>query len=343
KLITTNYESWNGIKVGMLNGNSRNQSFFDFANQNNFQFEAVYYENINDLTHALQTTEEVDAILTSNLRYITNEWIIAEFDPSPFYIMVQKGNTEFLNEINKVLDLLYSDEPWLNFLLDSEYYTPQSGNEIFYTTEEREYIEKMKDTTFTAILNPDRPPYSYFSNGEAKGIFADVAKEIIERTGLNIEILAPSSRAEYRQLISEGKVDIQFDARNNYTEAEAAGYRLTNSYFSPTISILRSKENNKFSTVALLEQADITKEYFEHFGEEYADVFYYDSLEDVINAVSSGKQDFTLLYSLVGEKAIHDNLRNNLVVEKIYKRNTDFSVAVNIQEGPLLYSIINKT
>ncbi|MGL4789933.1 MAG: substrate-binding periplasmic protein, partial [Anaerotignaceae bacterium] len=134
KLITNNYESWNGIKVGMLNGNSRNQSFFDWANQNNFQFKAVYYENINDLTHALQTTEEVDAILTSNLRYIANEWIIAEFDPSPFYIMVQKGNTEFLNEINKVLDLLYLDEPWLNFLLDSEYYTPQSGNEIFYTT-----------------------------------------------------------------------------------------------------------------------------------------------------------------------------------------------------------------
>ena len=96
------YENWNGIRVGMLHNNSRNDNFVKFASDHNFTYSIVYYDSLNDIENALAEGSEIDAIVTSNLRILHNEWILAQFDQSPFYIIVNKNNTELLNEINQI-------------------------------------------------------------------------------------------------------------------------------------------------------------------------------------------------------------------------------------------------
>jgi hypothetical protein len=51
-----------------------------------------------EMTAALQSASEIDAILSSNLRSIHNEWVLDTFAPSDFYVMVRRDDTELLAE-----------------------------------------------------------------------------------------------------------------------------------------------------------------------------------------------------------------------------------------------------
>ena len=86
--------------------------------------------------------------------------------------MVRKDRTELLDRINAAITQLDNNYPdWRNDLWN-KYYQADTGNQIAFTAEERKYINSLQnsDTTLTAIISPDRIPYSYFENGTAKGI-----------------------------------------------------------------------------------------------------------------------------------------------------------------------------
>ena len=51
-----------------------------------------------------------------------------------------------------------------------------------------------------ALMNPDEKPYSWFEDGEAKGIVPDIFRRTIEILGLDYEIVETSSRAHYEQV-----------------------------------------------------------------------------------------------------------------------------------------------
>ena len=114
------------------------------------------------MVKVLKTGGEIDAALTSNLRSIDDEWVLAQFASSPFYIMTRKGNRRLMAEVNEALEQLSNDEPGLLTMLMNKYYTPDCGEEIAFTVEERAYIEAMRGVKLTALINPDRAPFSSF-------------------------------------------------------------------------------------------------------------------------------------------------------------------------------------
>ena len=156
------YSNWNGIRVGLLQGNSRNDSFDQFAVRNGFWYRPVYFNSQDELTENL-ASGTIDAIVTSNLRQIKDEWLIAQFDPKPFYVIVKKGNTELLNEVNAALAQVAEIERNLDEELFGKYYSPDNGDQIAFTSEERAFIrECQKDgTVFNALFNPVLQPLSY--------------------------------------------------------------------------------------------------------------------------------------------------------------------------------------
>ncbi len=66
------------------------------------------------------------------------------------------------------------------------------------TAEERALLETMRQehVVVRALMNPDEKPYSWFEDGEAKGIVPDIFRRTIEILGLDYEIVETSSRAK---------------------------------------------------------------------------------------------------------------------------------------------------
>lgn len=95
------YATYNGIRVGLLKNSSRNEKLNKFAAEKGFSFTPVYYDTADEMTEALQNASSIDAILSSNLRSIQNEWILDTFAPSDFYVMVRRDDSGDFSHFSK--------------------------------------------------------------------------------------------------------------------------------------------------------------------------------------------------------------------------------------------------
>lgn len=313
-----------------------------FAREKGFSYTPVYFASTAELVAALQADRRIDAALSSNLRAVDHEWILAEFAPSPFYIMVRKDNKALLDEINRVLNLVFTDHPDLRTTLMNQYYMPESRDEIAYTAEERAYIAAMQNTTFTAFLNPDRTPLSYFSNGRVTGILGEIASKFIARTGLNIDIIELKSRDEYFSLLDSRQSDICLDFAHDFALGEEYGYRLTAPYCEAGISRLYLKNNPNRKVAGLTSNSYIVTEFKESIAHTYEQVLFFDTTKELVAAIESGDCDVGFFYTQVCEQLIANDIKNHLVSELVYGSNVNFCAAVNAEQDPLLFSIVSK-
>lgn len=339
---TDDYRNWDGIRVGMLKENSRNDSFAAFAAEHGFAYDPVYYDTLAEMVTQLKAGGIIDAIVTSNLRAIHDEWILAQFDTSAFYVMVRKGDTELLAQIDHALTSLYAAEPSLRIQLMNRYYSPDSGEEVPYNAEERIYIESMRGKTLTAILNPDRAPYSYMENGQPTGILYDIAMEIMARSQLGVEFKTFSSREEYLRCVEMGEYDIRLDAGTDYTKADQLNYRITLPYLQAPIARLYLRDTATFRTAALLRQGDISYTLRSYLSDKDIKPVYYSSVKEVTDAVMRGKVDAAYLYSSVAQFTALNEVTNRLVTQELAGYSSGFSVGVNAHLDPTLYAVINK-
>ncbi len=340
--LLKDYANWSGMRIGLLEGNSRNDDIAQFAAEKGFTYTPVYFNNTAELLAALRDGASIDAAVTSNLRAVENETILAKFAPSPFYIMVQKGNDALLAQINQTLELLYCDHADVQTELMEKYYTPRSGAEISFTAEERRFITEMQDTTFTAFINPDRVPLSYFENGQAVGIIGEIAAEIIRRSGLHIKIEELDSREEYLSRLGSEDVDICFDFMHDYSTAEKYGYHVTTPYIDAGISKLYLKSKARRQRAGLVKGSYIVAGLEETIQRGYDEVTYFDSTEELVGAIERGECDVGFFYTRVCERLVMNDARNRLVSELVYGSNVSFCVAIKTGADARLFSILDK-
>ena len=108
-IVDGNYSTYNGMRVALFNGSSEIKSFADFAGNKGFTYDPFYFDTTAEMEEALQSGN-VDAIAATSMRKTNNERIVDKFDSSEFYVIVKKGNTELLNEINYAIDQMNAVE-----------------------------------------------------------------------------------------------------------------------------------------------------------------------------------------------------------------------------------------
>ena len=197
-VVVQNYSTYNGLRVAMLSGNTRNADFEQFAQEKNFSYIPVYFRLVSEMEEALQAGQ-VDAIVSSSMRATSNERIIERFNSEDIYIIVKKGNQQLLDKINYAIDQLNAAEgDWKSELFD-RYYTSLGERNLEFTDEEKEIIRSYSaaGTPLRILCDPTRKPYSYLENGEMKGILPDYFRKLADYTGLPYQFVLCSTWDEY--------------------------------------------------------------------------------------------------------------------------------------------------
>ncbi|MDD2971923.1 MAG: transporter substrate-binding domain-containing protein [Lachnospiraceae bacterium] len=346
KIIPGDYETYEGVRVGLVEGSAHNENFQEYASEKGFSYEPVYYDDISDLLADLKSGENIDIAVTSNMRQVQDEVILDEFNAMEYYAIVKKGNTALLEEINQGIAQLNVYSPDWRTVLFQKYYQDINSKAISFSVDERAYLKELKDdnTVIKIAMNPELRPYSYFEEGVAKGIAPVIFKEIAGRLGIQYEILSSKDRWEYKEQLASGEADIDLTAYLDYSLAQRYNLKETDAYINSTIAMLTRRDSDTDKNTMVVAALRDPTEYM-GFNNDLIYPFHYkeyESTQDCIDAVKRGDADATFQYVYIAEQAATADYTNRLQYTIMPDFSFGLTIGVNDEKDHRLLSILNK-
>ena len=342
-IVEGKYSTYDGMRVALLRGNSRNDEFAEYARTKGFTYKSVYFDSAEEIAEALQNGT-VDAIVTSSLRKMNNERILEKFGSSDFYVIVKKGNTELLNKINYAIDQMNAAEgSWKTTLYNKNYETTDTKN-LEYTEEEKRIIAPYsKENPLHVLCDPTRYPYSYTENGEVKGILPDYFRKIADYAGLSYEFLVPATRDEYIAYQSnKDAVNISIDARldtDNYAETKEWG--LTAPYITMRMArVTRRDFDGKIHVVTTVNQTASTS--IEDVLAPGAEKLMCSTRQEMMEAVRDGKADAAFVYYYMAQAFVNSDTTGTMTYMPLEQPTFSYRMVVSSTENHALAGILTK-
>ena len=340
----SNYDTYDGMTVGLLTGSSQNQKFIDFAEEHDFSYSTKEYDDSDDLTNALQNGD-VDAIISSDLRKAENEKTLDVISEASFYAIVRKDDTELLNEINYAIEQMNMNEgDWKNTLF-YEYYGPTYSNELVFTEREKEYIRSVvsgeKDVTVTALGT--REPYSYVEDGELKGILPDYFDYVMALAGLPYEFVVTDNKEDYYNIASQNGVDVVIDRLMSNAINEESDYRGfdTDVYMTTGVArVIRQDFSGDIKKVAVSDSQSKSLIVKEFYGD--IDILTYPTREAAMQAVLDKEVDAAYVYAYAAQLFVNNDKTKSLYYSIANNMNIDFRMYIRDTTDHELISILNK-
>lgn len=338
------YSTYNGLRIGVIENSSINEKLKEFAKEKGFTYTEVDYLNAEDLNNDLQSEKNIDAVCTTDLRKTQNEWILDRFATADFYIMMRKSDTGLQAELNEAIAKMNLYSPGWQTKQKEKYYAADMGDAITFTAAEKNYIERLgkQKRVISVALNPDNYPYSYFENGTAQGIMADLIRAIARRTGIPVTIPEIKDRNAYIDTLSQRKADVIGDSAFDYYQAEKNRYRLTIPYLStPVTELRRSDFAGTARTMAVLQDGDEKVPTLQRQDTEMKQKCYA-STDACVQAVESGEVDVTYLYPYSAQKYLNTSKGAGLSATLMPDYSISFALGVSEDDDLLLLEILNK-
>ena len=228
---------------------------------------------------------EADVMLNSNLEYIPNMTVVAEFSPQTLYFA--SDNRQLLKELDDALSYINQANPMFVSQLYEKHFI-DTDQEL--TLEETRFIQQ-SEPYVVAVLD-GQAPYQYQDpdTGEYKGIAVDLLRRIAQDTGLEFTFLSVASWEDIPDLIRDGKIQIIAGMPYDFDFALERDLTVSRSYASAPYMLVSKTGFPGVGKGQLLALSEITT-YTE--GNYAGDVIHFRTMGDCIDAVRMGKADYT--------------------------------------------------
>ena len=343
KVIAGDYSTYNGLKIGLLRRHTYNDKFKAFAKEKGFTCKIRYYETPTELTNAL-IDGEVDALVNSYIGTPEDEQTVENFGQTPYYLMARKEDQALIDKLDAAIDEMSIETPNWRMDLYNKYYGVQE-DKVDLTEEEECLLSKLKKdkTVIKAVVNPDNAPYSWYEDGKNYGILVDLFKKTAKKLGINYEIIPISTRKEYKEALDSGEVDIWMDMDGTYEDEGDCKYRITDTYLTTSVSILRSRDaSQKIKKLVIVDDTISMREILSSIWSK-AEIDIVSDTQQCINEVASGQVDGALLMSYTAQKIARDDLQNRFRVDIVPGVSLGIKAGVNAKDDYHLYGIWEKT
>lgn len=342
-IVAGEYGSYDGMRVGMLLGNSRNDDLAEFAAENGFSYTPIYFELAEELEQALQSGE-VDAALTSSLRRTQDERVLDLFAAHDFYVMVRKDDMQLLRRLNYAINQLNAVEgDWKNDL-NNRYYAHLEDRELAFTAEEQALIQQYASGERTLVMSAshDRVPYSYVEDGQLKGIIIDYFDMLADYIGIPYELKVPVSREEYQQWRMDCVIDGTMDARiDSMSWVEDNSYCVSAPYTTMRLAVVTRRDfDGEIRRLAVATAQGL-------FGIEdnfapSAQRIDVASREEGMRAVLDGKADAVVVYLYTAQQFVNQDERGLLTYTLLEEPTYEYCVAFTPNVSHVLSGIFTK-
>lgn len=343
KVVSGDYSTYEGLRIGLLKRHTYNDKFIAFTEEKGFNCQIIYYDTPTDLNNAL-INDEVDALVNSYIRTPEDEKTIEDFGQTPYYFMARKEDQALLDKLDAAIDAMNIETPnWRTNLYNTYYGSPDSNTDL--TADELALLKQMQDDhiKIRAVMNPDGNPYSWYEDGEAHGIVADLFTATAKKLGLDYEIVPVSDNSEYEELLNSGSVDIWMDLNSYYEDEGEYKYKITAPYLTTSVSVVhRRGSSGKMKRIAIIGDNIATNEIISSVWPD-AEIVSLNSVYECSQQIIENKIDGALLMSYTAQKLARDDTLNRLTVDIVPGASMNLQMGVNSQDNYLFYGIWEKT
>ena len=146
----SDYEHYNGIKIACVAESYQESWLEGFAEKKGFVYEPYVKSSPSECFEALENGL-VDAVAIGSNYFDKNYKIVSRFGSSCFYAMTGQGNTELMNQLDDVMEMIYALKPDFQQDLKEKYYGNTSEHGGVFTREETAYIKENNDDILNEI------------------------------------------------------------------------------------------------------------------------------------------------------------------------------------------------
>ncbi|MDD3254157.1 MAG: transporter substrate-binding domain-containing protein [Lachnospiraceae bacterium] len=357
ELYFEDYDHFDGLSVGMIEGNFLNTQFEKFAAQKGFRYQAQYYSTTKELNQGLEDNE-VDAIVTGNMSIAENQKLLAKFDYMPTYFITRKSDTTILPVLNNAMYQMKLQTPKFAINLMEKYYGAMERQIQSFSREETRFIGLAAPVT--VACDADNYPFSWYDSKSCsfKGIDVDLLKRISEISGLTFEIKQTDSFKEAWELAKRGEVDLLTGVYGNDSISRQYQMTFTTSYMNEYLVGVAKKNRMITSgmniTAVLLSNFVGSQEYMKTAHANWT-FLTAESVGEGLDLVESGSADVMFLnsYLMQTDRFLNDYPELAIASTNMESIPISFGVADGAGEASLqaeseisaqiLYSVINKS
>ena len=341
-VVTSDFRSMDGKRVGVLLGTEPEVMLTEWENKNGIHTEHVNVYNNADVEKKL-ADHEIDCFVSLEESFWSEQGISSAttVGKSGIYFVINKERSDIKAELDWAMRQLEQDSPFFRADLYKKYFTLDYSQSL--TGGEKAWLEEHGSIRIGFMDNAS----SVFSMDEETGSLTGTLSEYISyavdclgNQTLKFDIQAYENYEEMLQALQDHEIDMIYYVGRNPDFAEKHGFTLTNAAWTYSLMAVTDEPHfneNEVYTVAVPRENEALKQHIVFSYPQWRLVTY-DSLPDAADMLMNEKADCFLLGTSKALK--YDNHRdfNSIPLTK----TMEACFAVRNGEGTLL-SILNKT
>ena len=306
--ITADPATLNGCRIGVLDS-AMVGVLEQYLENNHVTAEVVVYPDYTQLFDAFDSRDvDVLAAESDGARGREHAEVLTVFGTSDYFLCVGIKRPDLLAELNSAQTLLAAEEPNYLNTLRAKYYSVSVTARAF-SQAERKWMNE--HTTLRVGYLENYLPYSDTNDkGEVTGIVKDIIPAIKNPLGLqNIEVIYIGYKC-YDDMVAavcSDEIDVAFPVGGGLYYSEENGIYLSNPVSSsPAELVYRGEFSEKTTEHFAVNENNRMQYYFVLTNYPDAEITFYQSSEECLDAVLTGKAGCAMLNGL----RANDILRN---------------------------------
>lgn len=341
-IVTSDFKSLDGKRVGVLMGTEPENMLTEWENKYGIHTEHVNVCNNEDVKKKLEN-HEIDCFVSLEESIWSQRGIssVTAIGQSGIYFVMNKERSDIKQELDYAMRQLDQDSPFFKADLYKKYFTLDYTQ--FLTGEEKVWLEN-HDGIRIGFLNNDPVTFSMDKKTEELSgtlpEYISYAKDCLGNHTLEFNIQAFDDYDKMIQALQNHEIDVIYYASRNPDFAQHKGYALTNTAWTYSLMAVTDEKNfneNESYTVAVPKEKEALKQHIAYSYPQWKLVDY-DSIKDASDMVVQGKVDCFVMGS---SQALRFDSYKNLKSIPLTK-TMEACFAVKKGEGTLL-SVLNKT
>ncbi|MDD2956327.1 MAG: transporter substrate-binding domain-containing protein [Oscillospiraceae bacterium] len=341
RLFYESYDTFDGCRIAMTQGMLTGE-MEAYCQRNGFEAEILRYASAKEMEQAL-LSGEVDMICTAAVSTDTATKIVGRMDKQPLYFVISKQKPEIAQGVNSALRKIVDNNPDFNTQLAEKYMISGANATATFTREELAYIQSGQKVY--VILNKAWAPISWYDREEEeyRGIVVDVLRQVAEYSGLNFVLC---SEEEFDTMAAQDPTmidNVLAVLADDNSWAAQQSVMMSNHVVDASVVMVarRGGDLSEDRPVALPSRFYIGYVMQEEL--KGRKVVYYNTVQDCLDAVNSGRAGSTYVNELVASYFLSMLQYNNLFATANSGYYENLAFAVNRDSDAPLLSILDKS